>query len=97
MNPIKFKDITKFLNVGKEHAKNQKQLVQETGLSPRELRAAIHTARCKGALILSNTNKRNGGYYLPKNKEEVQRYIEFQKNRIKSAEAAMKSAEESLC
>ena len=93
---LQFK-IIKFLNIGQENAKSQKQLVKETGLSPRELREAIHTARCDGAIILSNTNKRNGGYFLPKNKEEVQRYIEFQKSRIKSAEAAMKSAEESLC
>ena len=88
--------IVRFLAHGEENAKSQEQLRLETGLSKREQRAAVYNARCMGAVILSNSDKDNGGYYLPANNDEVRRYIAFQKSRINSAREAVKSAEEFL-
>ena len=89
-------NITDFLEHGEDNAKSQERLQIETGLSKRELRAAVYSARCKGAVILSNPDRDNGGYYLPANNDEIRRYIAFQKCRINSAHEAMKSAEDFL-
>ena len=88
--------IVKFLEHGEENAKSQERLQIETGLSRRELRAAVFDARSKGVAILSNTDRDNGGYYLPASNDELRRYVAFQKSRINSAREAMRAAEQLL-
>lgn len=89
-------NIVDFLEHGEENARSQRELSVRKGEPIRKIRAEIWEARIKGAVILSNPDKDSGGYYLPKNNEEVRRYIAFQQHRINSAKEAMKSAEEFL-
>lgn len=62
----------------------------------REVRALIYEARCKGAVICSNPDGINGGYYLPKNNDEIKRYIMFSEHRINSTKEATRSAKKFL-
>ena len=85
-------DITDCLQIGAENAIKVNDLAAIRSEDPRDTRAAIYDARCRGAVILSTSEKYNGGYFLPKNNDEIRRYIAFQKSRIHSAREAMKSA-----
>lgn len=89
-------DIIDFLQKGDENAKSMIEGANFYNESPRSFRARINKARRQGAVILSNSNKDRGGYYLPKSNNEIRRYIAFQDRRINSAFEAKRSAEELL-
>lgn len=66
--------IAELLKQGKENRTTFEELMQATGCeSERKLRRMIAEERKKGEIILSC---HEGGYYLPGNKKEVERYVE---------------------
>lgn len=89
-----FKSIMNSLGIGKENAKKLADLAKERGNSIREQTKEIHDARKAGFVILSNTDSEKGGYYLPKNIEEVKEYLAFKNKCIDSTKEALKSIEE---
>ena len=89
-------NIIDYIPVGEENAISQKELSVILNCSKREARAMIYEARCKGAVICSSPDSSNGGYYLPKDNQEIERFIMFQKHRISSTNEAIRSAENFL-
>lgn len=61
----------------------------------RTLQQEIHSLREHGVVILSATDKPNG-YYLPENRQEVERFVCSMYSRMKNTNIAVKSAEEYL-
>lgn len=77
---------------GKENAIPAKDLTDLLGLgSIRELQQEIARERAAGAVILS-TCQDGGGYYLPKNGQEVREFIRTLESRGKNTLAALRSA-----
>jgi len=65
--------IAELLKHGKENKTSFETLMQATGCeSERKLRKLIAEERKQGAIILSCSE---GGYYLPSNRSEVERYV----------------------
>ncbi len=89
-------NITNFLPVGEENAITMTELAFRLGCSKREVRALVHAARCEGAVICSSPGSAKGGYFLPKNNDEVRRFIMFAEHRINSAVEATRSAKKFL-
>ena len=80
------------LSEGKKNAIPAKDLTDLLGLgSVRELQQEISKERAAGAVILS-TCQEGGGYYLPKNDQEVQEFIRTLESRGKNTLAALRSA-----
>ena len=66
-------DYTMILPTGQENAISSEELALKMGFeSTRALRLDIAKARENGQIILSCTQ---GGYYLPKDDEEIERFI----------------------
>lgn len=87
-------NITDHIPRGIENAISQRDLSIATGKTPRENRAEIFNARCKGAVICSSCNTSGiTGYYIPASPEEALPYVKMQHSRIKSARMALKGAE----
>ena len=89
-------DIVDFLPVGEENAVTMIELANMLNCSKREARALIYEARCKGAVICSSPDSAKGGYFLPKNNDEVRRFIMFAEHRINSTKEATRSAKKFL-
>jgi hypothetical protein len=89
-------NIVDFLPVGEENAVTMAELAALLSCSKREARALIFEARCKGAVICSNPDGIKGGYYLPKNADEIKRFIMFAEHRINSTKAAVQPAKKFL-
>ena len=89
-------NIADFLPVGEENAITMTELAFRLGCSKREVRALVHAARCGGAVICSNPDSLKGGYYLPKNDDEVKRFLMFAEHRIESTKAAVQPAKRFL-
>ncbi|MGN0618481.1 MAG: hypothetical protein ACI4J7_05620 [Ruminiclostridium sp.] len=79
-------DILEFLSLGAENARTQKELVKITGLSEREIRAAILHARRKGVPICSGIN----GYWICATPAEALAYFRAQLARIITGNSALK-------
>jgi len=68
--------ITDFLSFGKENAQPGKALAQLLGINIRELSLRIETERRSGEPICATTDGKNPGYYLARNKQEMQEYCQ---------------------
>lgn len=65
--------IAELLKSGKENRTTFEELMRITGCeSERKLRRIIAEERKNGAIIISSPN---GGYYLPSEREDVERYV----------------------
>ena len=64
-------------------------------LSPRELQKKIAEEREAGAVIIS-TSKGHGGYYLPENRKDIEKFIAALSKRAGNTFKALKSAKELL-
>lgn len=90
--------IASLLPFGEENAVATDQLVKMTGCkSARELQQYIARERDLGAVICSGSGR---GYWRPKNRQELQRFVKTMRNRAlntlkatKSARSALKAAE----
>ncbi len=89
-------NIVNLLPAGKENAVPAKYLVGVTGVSSkRELNHRIRAERLNGALILS-TKANGGGYYRPKNRQEIQEFVDSYKGEAIATFAMMKTARDVL-
>lgn len=85
--------ITEFIPTGQKNAITQDELSIRCGLSEREVRKQVHTARLNGAVICSIcSGNGTSGYYIPESAAEAVPYVRMQQNRIRSDKAAIKSA-----
>lgn len=82
--------VADLLQIGKENAISTSELCCRMGFdTSRELRLAVARERKAGAVILSSCS---GGYYLPRNKEEVEEFIRAQDKKARSIMCALQSA-----
>lgn len=86
--------IKSLLRKGKENAISTKDLVRlSDSKSVRHLQQRIADERAAGAIICSGSNK---GYWLPKNREEIQEFCLTMEKRAKNIFNATKSARRAL-
>ena len=89
----KFKDS---IPTGRENAITTENLMRLNGYSDkRKLRQDIRSLRIAGEVILSTTQNK-GGYYRPKDKEELRQFIRQEEGRAKSIFYALKTARRML-
>lgn len=90
----KVTDYTMILPTGKENAISTNELAVIMGFSDsRSLQADIAKSRNAGQIILSSTQ---GGYYLPKDDDEVQEFVAVLRARAINTFKALKSARKYL-
>lgn len=80
-------NISEYIPSGEKNAISSVQLANKTGISPRDLRKIISTAREEGAAICSSSR----GYYQPISVSEALSYFSAQLKRVKSGNAALSS------
>lgn len=66
--------ITDFLQTGEKNAQSAKELCSLLHLDHRELTAAIERERRQGSPICASSSTGAAGYYLAKDKQEMQNY-----------------------
>lgn len=89
-------NILDYLSEGEENAVTCKRLAELCNCNIRQITAQISQLRQKGYVILSSTQKDSKGYFLPANKEEVERFVLSMRSRIKRIKLASISAEQML-
>lgn len=88
--------IAELLNKGKENAITTESLMRACNFdNKRDLTMQVAKERAAGALICSRTSGQ-GGYYLPRSREEVQEFIESMSNRAKNTFKAVTAARKYL-
>lgn len=87
-------DLTELIPTGRANAISMRELSERLNVDTRTTRALIQQARANGAAICSDWE--NGGYYMPLHVGEAIAYLNQQRARIKSAEAALKGVEKYL-
>lgn len=87
-------DIEKFIPHGRANMISGSELAQLTQLDSRTIKHLIARARIKGAVICSSLDGNRGGYIIPDTPEEAVEYVRTEQQRINSAIAALKPAEE---
>ena len=86
--------IESLLPIGEENAISKERLIELTGCgSVRELRRRIAVERKNGAIICSGTK---GGYWIPKNREEIEQFCKIMDKRAVQIFDATKSAKHYL-
>ena len=85
-----YNTILSFLKHGKDRAIPRRDLVRLTRLDERILRKHIETIRRSSVCILSDAS----GYYLPRNLDEIQRYIKRTERTAKSTFYTLRAARE---
>ncbi len=84
--------LKQIIPTGRENAISTAVLMEKAGYSDiRKVRQDIRILRIDGEVILSTTQK-GGGYYRPKDKAELQRFIRQEEHRAKSVFYALKAA-----
>ncbi len=84
---IDFKEI---LPEGEDKAMSAAELINILGVrNERELRRCISSARKDGQLICTAST---GGYFIPKNKEEISRWVKITSKRAASEFASLRTA-----
>ena len=88
------RDYTKYLKHGKKNAVPAAVLAKKAGFANvRKLQEDIAESRAAGQVICSATG---GGYYLPKDREEIAEFIRTLESRAKNTFAALKFARKAL-
>ena len=88
--------VSELLKKGKENAMTTKELMEIFHLSSkRELTTQVARERAAGVIICSKTSGK-GGYYLPKDREEIVEFIDSMGNRAKNTFKTLKFAREYL-
>lgn len=88
--------IAELLRKGKENAVTTKHLMAVCHFSSKsELQRQIAKERADGALICSTTVG-SGGYYLPKDRDEIQKFINSMNSRAKNILKSVTAAREYL-
>lgn len=81
------------LGIGPENGKGLRQLSDETGQDPREVRRQIARERKAGKLILSDNQN---GYFKPSSEHEIRRFIKSMSHRSREIAAVSRAAEDAL-
>lgn len=79
---------------GKKNKISSSELEALTGATPRTLTAAISRLRQSGVFICSSVH--SGGYYIPKDRQELEEWVQTETKRIKTHNAAIKPARKHL-
>lgn len=84
--------VQELLSRGKENAITTEELMRACNFSnKRELTQQISKERAAGVIICSTTSG-NGGYYLPKSKDEIRNFVNSMDRRAKNTFKAVKNA-----
>ena len=86
--------IAEIIPTGRQNAVSVKSLMISTGWTERAVRAAVSRERISGALILSN--RQNGGYYLPANRNELREFLRSNEAQVFSTLKMLRAAREQL-
>lgn len=90
-------DYSRFLKRGKRNAIKKRYLMTLAGFEDeRQLRRDIARSRAAGQIICSNTDRTNGGYYLPESREEIEEFVITLESHAKNTFRAIKAAREAL-
>ncbi len=86
------------LPTGEENAISRRDLMRITGYTDRQLRKQIADERRAGALILSSTDCKNGGYFRHEagNAAELRHFINSMSHRGRATFAVLKAARDAL-
>jgi DNA-binding IscR family transcriptional regulator len=88
--------VSELLKHGKENATTTAALLQALGIKEkRELTCIIEAERNQGIIICSTTGGK-GGYYLPKNKQEIAEWSNSMSRRACNTFNAIKGARQAL-
>lgn len=68
------------IGTGEKAAITSRQIKQSFGLSERDLRKVVEKCRKSGVFILASDQ----GYFFPASKDELQRFIRRESNRVKN-------------
>ena len=85
---MKKDNLTELITIGRANAISMLELSERLNVDARTTRALIQQARANGAAICSDWE--NGGYYMPLNVDEARAYLNQQRARIRSANAALR-------
>lgn len=86
-------NILDYIPYGKENAITRSELVFKIGLSDRKVRNLIADARRETVII---NLQDGGGYYIPTDRAEIERYLKQETHRAKSIFYRLKSARRAL-
>lgn len=90
-------DYSRFLKRGKRNAISRRELMRLSGIdNERRLREDIARRRAEGQIICSSFNGKNGGYYLPESREEIEEFVITLESHAKNTFRAIKAAREAL-
>ena len=68
------------LGTGEQNAVTSRQIQRAFGVKQRELRKIVEKCRKSGVFVLAS----NRGYFYPASKDELQRFIRRESNRVKN-------------
>ena len=83
-----YQTILQLIGNGEDNAVHLSELIKHTGLHNREVRKCIEHLRRSGAVIISSSK----GYFKPRTKDELKKYIHQETRRAKSIFFTLKSA-----
>ena len=87
-------NVLEYIPFGLENAVSMPELARRMGCNQRTARKLVFDARCKGAIICSTCyGDKSDGYYRPISEDEAIPYVHMQRERIRSAKLALRSAE----
>lgn len=90
-------DYRRYLKRGKENVISKNELMRIAGFkNERDLRRDIARSREAGQIICSSPARRGGGYYLPKNRQEIEEFVSTLENHAKNTFKAISAAREAL-
>lgn len=75
-------NITDYIGTGKDKAVTRTELCSRLGMSDRNVRKMIETARAEGALIINTQDGK--GYYISENEADIRRQLNINHSRAMS-------------
>ena len=84
--------ILRSIPVGRENAINCKELARVCNTEPRAIKSFISKCRLSGIVICSSLDTEKGGYFFPKNLDELREYVTVEQQRINTAQEALNPA-----
>lgn len=85
-------NLTELIPTGRANAISMRELSERLNVDARTTRAIIQRARANGAEICSDWE--NGGYFMPLDIDEAKVYLNQQRARIRSANAALRGVKD---
>lgn len=89
-------NLIEMLREGEENSITAKALAEFCNCDTRTITQEIHNLRRSGEVILSINNGINNGFFLPANRNEVERFARTMHSRLRNIKIATLSAEKYL-